>query len=69
MAVLKVLKTLKSLEHKVIFKIGLWLKNGCLKMNLYASDLLNLLVETMNLIVEDISPSHTYRFIVSGIHY
>ena len=32
----------------------LWLKNGCLKMNIYTSELLNLSVETMNSIAEDI---------------
>ena len=29
-------------------------KNGCLQMKIYTSDLLNLSVETMNWIVEDI---------------
>ena len=29
-------------------------KNGCLRMKIYTSDLLNLSVETMNSIVEDI---------------
>ena len=32
----------------------LWLKNGCLKMKIYAGELLHLSVETMNSIVEDI---------------
>ena len=35
-------------------QIRLWLKNGCLKMKVYTSELLNLLVETMNSIVEEI---------------
>lgn len=45
-------KILKSIEYKVILKN--WLENGCLKTTVHISELLNLSLETINLIAEDI---------------
>ena len=45
------LKIVKSKEYKLI--VRLWLKNGCLQLKIYISELLNLSIETMNSIVED----------------
>ena len=43
---------LKDTRNNVLLK--LWLKNGCLQLKIYTSELLNLSGETMNWIVEDI---------------
>ena len=53
-AVLKILKNPKIQRTQVDVQVRLWLKNCCLKMKIYTSELLNLSVETMNSIVEDI---------------
>ena len=45
------LKIVKSKEYKLI--VRLWLKNGCLQLKIYISELLNLSIETMKSIVED----------------
>ena len=53
MTALKVVKSPKNLKNsRVHVQIRLWLKNGCLELKIYTSELLNLSVETMNLIVE-----------------
>ena len=51
---LKVLKTLNSIERKVICSSKILAINDCLKMKVYTSELLNLSIEKMNSIVEDI---------------
>ena len=53
--VLKVLQNPKNLKNtRVDVQVRLWLKNGCLQLKIYTSELLNLSVETMNSIDEDI---------------
>ena len=53
--VLKVLKNPSNLKNTwVDVQVRLWLKNSCLQLKIYTSELLDLLVETMNWIVEDI---------------
>ena len=52
---LKVPKTTKNLNStRVDVQVRLWLKNGCLQLKIYTSELLNVSVETVNSIVEDI---------------
>ena len=53
--VLKVLKNPSNLKNTwVDVQVRLWLKNSCLQLKIYTSELLDLSVETMNWIVEDI---------------
>ena len=77
MTALKVLKSPKNLKNsRVHVQIRLWLKNGCLELKIYTSELLNLSVETMNLIVEyiidllqdkpNLSSPHRSVFVISS---
>ena len=52
--VFKILKNPKIKRTQADVQVRLWLKNCCLKMNIYTSQLLNPSVEAMNSIVEDI---------------